>query len=363
MQLVKGVARVKPALCLPVLCMMVTLVFIPVAASGQSDDAKPPIGIIDFYGLRTISQAKVKQALQIKEGDAIPNSEQDFHKFQNDAEQRLQSVPGVAEARLNFVCCDANKTILYVGVQEKGAPALTFLTAPQGKVRLPDDIVKAGAAFVAAFVEAIQKRDFGDDGAEGYSLMHYPAVRAVQEQFPKLAAQHLSQLRDVLHNSADADQRALAAQVIAYGAERQAVAADLSEAIRDPDGEVRNNASRALWLMAAYGQKHPEAHLHIPAEPFVDMMNSIDWTDRNKSSLALFALTENRDPALLALLRQRALPSLVEMARWRAQGHAFPACAIVGRIANLPEDEIKKECWSGDREVVITAGLKAGATN
>jgi hypothetical protein len=48
-------------------------------------------------------------------------------------------------------------------------------------------------------------------------------------------------------------------------------------------------------------------------------LNPIEWTDRNKSSLALEMLTESRDPALIADLRARALPSLIEMARWKSE--------------------------------------------
>jgi len=328
----------------------------PAASAGQ-----PPIGIVDFYGLRTISVAEARQALRIKEGDVIPGAE-GLERFKQDAEQRLESLPRVGEARLNFVCCNADKTILYVGIREKGTPALAYRTSPQGKVRLPEDVRKAGDDFQHAFMEAVEKRDFQEDDSQGYALDHYPAVHAVQEHFVILAAKNFSVLRDVLDNSSDPHERALAAQVIAYGGNRQAAAQDLAEAVHDPDGEVRNNATRALWLMARYAEKHPESHITISAEPFVDMVNSIDWTDRNKSSLVLVPLTESRDPALLRLLGKDALPSLVEMARWKAEGHAFGACVILGRIANLEEDTLKKQC-SSDREAVISAAVKSSAAH
>jgi len=58
------------------------------------------------------------------------------------------------------------------------------------------------------------------------------------------------------------------------------------------------------------------------------MLNSIEWTDRNKSSLALYRLTENRDPKVLTILRRKALRSLVEMARWKTLGHARAAFTL-----------------------------------
>jgi hypothetical protein len=353
------------ALFISVLCFLLTSTCSPsqAAPTGQSEIHLPPIGIIDFYGLRAISPAQAKQALQIKEGDAIPDTAEGFKKFQQDAQQRLEALPGVLEARLSFICCNADKTILYVGIAEKGSPVLSFLAAPQGKVRLPENIVKAGEDFQAAFMEAMQKRDFEEDDSQGYALNHYPAVHEVQERFITLASKNLSILRDVLHNSSDAGQRALAAQVIAYSADREVVAQDLAEAVHDPDGGVRNNATRALGVLAGYAQKHPELHITISAEPFVDMLNSLEWTDRNKASMVLVPLTETRDPTLLTLLRQHALPSLIEMARWKAQGHAFGACVILGRIASLQEDKITNQCWNDDREGVISAALKSSKTN
>jgi len=353
------------AVLTPVLCLMLSSVSAaPQAAPSEQSEIHPPqIGIIDFYGLRAIPLAQAREALRIKEGDTIPASQESFEKFQHDAQQRLQSLAGVEAARLLFVCCDADKTILYVGVQEKGAEALMFRTAPRGKVRLPQDIVKAGDDFQQAFTKATEARDFAEDVSEGYALDHYSAVKAVQEHFVILAAKHLNILRDVLSNSADAGQRALSAQVIAYSTDRHVVVRELAAAAHDPDAGVRNNATRALGILAGYAQRHPELHISISGAPFVDMLNSLDWTDRNKSLLVLFSLTENRDPALLSLLRESALASLIEMARWKAHGHAFGACIILGRIGSMPEDKIDSQCENDNREPVISAALKSSKTH
>ncbi|PYS28898.1 MAG: hypothetical protein DMF75_18070 [Acidobacteria bacterium] len=80
------------------------------------------------------------------------------------------------------------------------------------------------------------------------------------------------------------------------------------------------------------------------------MLNSIVWTDRNKSSLVLYTLTEERNPAVLSKLRERALLSLIEMSRWKSPGHAFGPFFILGRVGNISEDEIRKEWDSGKRE-------------
>ncbi len=82
------------------------------------------------------------------------------------------------------------------------------------------------------------------------------------------------------------------------------------------------------------------------------------WTDRNKSSLALVRLTEHRDPAILAELRQHALPSLKEMARWKVSGHAYAPFFLLGRVAGFAEKEINEAWEHGDHAAFVDAAAK-----
>jgi hypothetical protein len=323
---------------------------------GQSDSQLPAIQTIDFYGLRTVSQAQVRKALQIKEGDVPPESPLP-------AQLRIEAVDRIMRARLNFVCCEKGKTTLYVGVQEQDVPDLQFRAAPTGSVRLPFDVLPTGAAFQQAYTMALEAGDHAEDQSEGHSLMHFSEARAAQKKFISLAALHPAILHDVLRNSADAHQRALAAQILAYAADKRDVTADLIYATRDPDDEVRNNATRALWIIAKFGQRKPELQIQVPPTVFIDLLNSLVWTDRNKSSNALLEITFNRDPAVLAEIRAKALLSLVEMARWKAIAHAQASLFLLGRIGGMSEDDIQAAIDRGDRESIISAGLKAAAAS
>jgi hypothetical protein len=53
-------------------------------------------------------------------------------------------------------------------------------------------------------------------------------------------------------------------------------------------------------------------------------------------------------------IRDRALPSLIEMARWKTLAHALPPYLLLGRIAGLPDDAVKEAWTRGDREWVIS---------
>lgn len=296
----------------------------------------------------------MRQAIRFKEGGQAPETPVP-------ARLRLEALPGVAKAHINFVCCDEGKLIVYVGVAEMGAPTVEFRAAPTGTVELPNDVVQAGQDFEATFSKAVEAGDFAEDQDQGHALARFPPMRAVQMQFIQLAALHLSRLHDVLRNSRDAKQRALAAEVMGYAADKREVVDDLVYGMRDPDGDVRNNSARALWLIALLAQRSPQLGIHVPPDPFIELLNSIVWTDRNKASLALSEITDNRDPAILARLRESALPSLVEMARWKVMGHAQPALYLLGRIGGLSEKEIQDACDRNDREVVISAAMKAAA--
>ena len=308
----------------------------------------PRIGIIDFYGLRKVSEAKVRKALGVREGDPLPRSK-------GDAEERIDAVPGVVESHLEAVCCDAGKMILYVGIEEKGAIHFDLREPPEEDVVLPEEITSTYRRFMENLEAAIRRGESGDDVTHGHSLVSNPEARAVQEQFIPLAKDHLAELRNVLRNSSEEEQRATAAYVIGYAPNKREILDDLQYALKDPDSGVRNNAARNLVALAVLARLDPESGLKIEPTWFIEMLNSLSWTDRNKALWALQTLTDKRDPSVLEQLRDRALPALIEMARWKSLGHALPAYMLLGRIAGLPEQQLLDGWNRGDREFVIAA--------
>ena len=61
------------------------------------------------------------------------------------------------------------------------------------------------------FLEAVEKAgrrgNVGEDLTQGYSRIADLSARAIQDMFPVLANEHLAELRAVLHNSDDEQQR------------------------------------------------------------------------------------------------------------------------------------------------------------
>lgn len=338
----------------------------PESPAGAKDTAETrpqvtpgdTIGIVDFYGLRAVTQQQVRNVLGLKEGDRVPQSASEA----GEAVQCLEKVPGVVRARLERVCCDQNgRVILFIGIQEKGAPRFIYRPAPTGRAALPPEMVVTYHRFDEALAASVQRGDVGDDVSQGHSLAANPAVRAIQKQFLADAAAHLGTLRQVLRNSSVAEQRQMAAWILGYAPDKQEVVNDLLDAVRDADEGVRNNATRVLMAIAALAQRQPERGIHIEATPFVAMLNSIVWTDRNKAALVLMSLTANRPAQVLDQLREQALPSLVEMARWKSLAHAQAAYFLLGRVAGLEENALWQAWTRGERERVIARALKGAS--
>ncbi len=307
--------------------MLRSLVFL--LAPGLLAAQVPRVGVIDFYGLRKLSEERVRKVLGVQEGDRLPASK-------GALEEKLEQIPGVVMARVEAVCCAGDRAILYVGIEGRGAPHFEFREPPAGAARLPDDILESYREFLRAFEQAARAGDTAEDMSAGHPLAANAAVRAWQEKFQVIASANLALLRDVLRNSDQPDHRATAAAIIGYAAKKEAVIPDLQYAMQDADESVRANAMRALGAIASAGFK---------VEPtwFVEMLNSIVWSDRYRAAQALTGITAARSASVLSYLRERALESLQEMARWKTPAHAWPAFVLVGRIKGLTEEQIEAE--------------------
>jgi len=172
------------------------------------------------------------------------------------------------------------------------------------------------------------------------------------------ATRNLTELRRALRESSDATQRSLAAQILGYVANKQDVVGDLVYGMSDPSDEVRNNAMRALAVFANAPSSVARPIVHVPYEPFIRLLGSLVWTDRNKASWALMGLSERRDPRLLRKLRGEAMSALVEMANWKSEGHALPALILLGRIAGQSDEATQAALSRGERESIINGALK-----
>lgn len=326
-----------------------------VSLLAAADNITPRIGLIEVYGDHKVSAQKIRAALNAKVGDPLPSRQE--------AEMRVDKVPGVLVSRVEAACCSGTGMILYVGVEERDSPHVEYHQAPTGAMTLPAGLLDGYRKLLDNAAASLRGRNADQDLTNGYSLMADPESRDLQLSFLPAVAENLALLDHVVRQSADSEQRAAAAYLLQYGPRgphtNRVIVDALQYALRDQEDEVRENAVRALQAVAIGGKLHPEQQIHIEPTWFVELMNSVVWTDRHDATLALVNLTEARDPETLQLLRDRALPSVVEMARWHDLQHALPAFILAGRLAGLDEQQIKTAWIGEDRESVLKQALNS----
>lgn len=308
--------------------------------------AQPRVGWIEIFGTKKVSPARIEKALRVKAGDAIPAS-------RTELEENLQDVPDVVRANVEAFCCQQGQVILYVGIEERGANAFQLRPEPDKDVALPPEITAVYRDFAAALSRAASRGETQEDLSQGHSIMADLTCRTLQQRMIGLAELHEDKLREVLRQSEDPEQRAIAAYVIGYSKDKSKVIDDLQAAVQDPDEGTRRNAARALKAIAYYGSLNPALNLRVQPTWFVEMLNSSSLSDRLEGANSLLSFTEKPNEYVIANIRDRAMPSLFEMSQWQYLPHALPAYLLLGRVSGKTDQEMQ-DAWSrGERENVI----------
>ncbi len=330
--------------------LLVVLLFGPVI-DGQ--DKPKRIGEIEFYGYAGLDVEKVRAAMPVREGDPFTTSDDIFLETINRIKKEIRRVTGHPPTDVAVVCCDAQGNyMIYIGLLGNSIRASRYNPVPQLKLRLPTRIVELYQQSNELNGVLVRKGVASEDDSKGYALSSDASLRANQLTMRAYVLSHEARLRRVLRSSADSEQRTVAANLLGYARQSRAQIADLVWASHDVDDGVRNDAIRALGVLAASG---PKVAKQISHEGFIEMVSSGSWTDRNKAGFLLKELSARRDPKLLGQLRSRALDSLIEMARWRNRGHADFARILLGRIAGIEESHLQQLVDAGQVDQIIQA--------
>ncbi len=333
--------------------MSVTRTLVALAVVCAAAAQAPVIGEISFYGLHKVTPEHILGALHLKAGDPLPPSK-------GELEESLEKIPGVVLGRVEAVCCEGSRAALFIGIEEKGAPHAVYHGEPAGEVTLPPELRDSYHQFVWAVERAASRGETAEDLTAGHPMMTDPEARAYTPEFIAFATSHLDQLRDVLRNATEPDQRAIAAAVIDYAPDKKGVVADLQYAVQDPEEAVRANAIRSLTAIGVLAARRPELGIKVAPTWFIELLNSIVLSDRVESAKALLTLTDHGDKIVLGQIREAGLPALIEMARWKTPRYALPPFLLLGRVAGLPDPQTQQSWQKGDRETIIAKALGAG---
>jgi len=321
-------------------------------ASAQEQPV--PIGAIDFYGYGGIDVDKIRAALPVHIGDSFPTMEAERAMSPKIREVVLQmtgkQATGVANVRID------KAYLIYIGLAGATMKKFPLNPAPTGSAVLTQKMLDNYNQKMDLWPKAVAA-GAADDQSNGYPLSSIPELRTVELTTRDLALQNEDLILNVLKTAADPKQRIAAADALGYAKQSPTQIDALVEASHDPDSYVRNNATRALVVLA---QSNPKTAAQIPAEPFIEMLSSESWTDRNKAGFVLQSLTAGRDPKVLSALRAQALDSLIEMAKWHEAGHAYPFRIMLGRIGGIDEKQLNEMAGKNDQvDAIITAARNA----
>lgn len=313
--------------------LLILVAILIATAPALSQEESFPIGAIEFYGHAGVDADRLRSALLLRVGDQVVSGTK--QKIVADITRAIKQKIGRDVADVAPVCCDERgRLLVYVGLRDESAPQTVYNAEPRGSARLSPTAITVHRDAEEALSEAMRKGVSGEDDSRGYALSVDPEARAKQLALHQYAARHSTSVRHVLASASDVEQRQIAAEILGYADRSREQIRALVLAGHDVDSGVRNNAIRALVVLARSSR---EASAMIPAECFIDLLNSGIWTDRNKSVALLAVLTTGGDARLLACLREQALASLIDMARWSNRGHADNARLLLGRIAGIDE--------------------------
>ena len=328
-----------------------SLAIVVMLTAGLSQTENVRIGQIDFFGTLGIDVQKVRSELNVLEGEEF--SEDKISALRDRINRAIELSVGHVSTDVSPVCCDDHQNlIVYVGLGGRNTVRIPVLDAPTGSTCLPTRAINLYDQAMDAVKEAVMKGNAGEDDSRGYSLSNDPGLRARQLAMHNYALAHERTLKRALQGCKTPEHRRAAAEILGYARRSAGQVAALVRATHDGDPDVRNNALRALWVLA---MASVEASAEIPGQDFVDMLNSGNWHDRNKAGALLASLTVVRPRPLLERLRTTALPSLIEMAQWENPGHAYSSRVLLGRIAGLDDAQIQNLIATSSVNKIIAA--------
>ena len=313
------------------------------------------IGVVNYFGYSGIDLAKIRSQVPLRPGDTITHAT--FSKAPTNAV--VERLTGHQTTDLNITCCDDKRQLLiYIGLAGASSHPSSPNSPPDEAVRLEPAALDLYDQGTAALEHAVSSGDTGEDDSKGYMVSNDPALHKINLAMRAYATNRETEFIHVLERAAEPRQRQVAAELLGYVPRSSRQIDALAKASNDSDDNTRNNAVRALSVLSSARDAEP---LHINPTPFIRLLFSGKWTDRNKASLFLSHLTDQRDSALLAALRKRALPPLIEGASWSEDpGHSIPFLVILGRIGGIKDDKLMQLIGAHDIQVIIHSAQDSG---
>lgn len=323
----------------------------------QDDDMEHhtfQVGEINYFGYGGLSLQKIRATLPLHVGDSLTHAT--FSKKPiNDA---ITAAIGKPPTDVDITCCDASQHLeIFIGLPGTTSHPVPSGPTPSGNTHLDPEGLHLYEEEQSLLMQAVARGTAGEDDSLGYMVSKDPALKTLNLAMRSYAIGRESELKQVLQTASDLEDRRAAAALLGYVRSSNTQAEALSQAVTDPDSEVRNIAVRALFVLSAATNNHPK----INVGPILNLLYSGSWTDRNKASLLLLRMTDLRNVEVLQSLRKEAMAPLIEGGSWAdVPGHSTPFLLILGRIGGISDQNLEDLLKSGNKDAITSAAIAAG---
>lgn len=298
------------------------------------------ISTVDYFGesdIDTIQLANIASALEgndLRSGEALLRSE-------------LGKMKGVGQFTLKKVCCDANGVNIFVGLSSEKNLSKVRQRRTFTPAALPHNFFKTYQEYLTKLKVAVEKGESDDNLDHGYSLMKNEAVRALQVSLPDMVSPHQKMIAEVMCHSDQEEHRAAAAFLLGYCKNKSVSLRGFKDALNDPSPDVRNNVLRAMTAILVSEKQSVSRLMRAARSRIMEMLHSLEWTDRDKAMFALVAITERREQSFLDKLKRKAGSALEQMSKWKSRPHAMMAYVLLGRVAGKADEQIFQDWQAG----------------
>jgi len=157
---------------------------------------------------------------------------------------------------------------------------------------------------------------------------NHPQLEHMEDAFIEKTPGRMKELTAVLRGDRQANRRAAAAFVLAYGKDRKQVVDALLPSIDDPNASVRNNVVRVLVMI----QQDADTVV-VPLKAALHALRFPTTTDRNKAGYLLANIAEHASPAERMRIAREAGDTLIAMAAMQQPNNRDPAIKILEAIS------------------------------
>ena len=294
----------------------------PKQETAASRQPQPYISSLGVFGSSRVNETMLRQALG-KELDTW------LGKGLKGDETALQMELELAEkAKKKFDFAVADWTVMQffeptdlaihvtLDVVEKSdvSKRMPFKSAPKGEFKDPDGLLGAWRQYEEIALDLVEAGAITPD-TEKCPAVHCPfghthkKLKPFEKIFSEGVKKNEKVLVEILNQSAQMDDRASAAYLLAYLNEPNKVSSLLIPAIKDSEPLVRNNVLRVLGDIAERNKD-----VVLPSKPFLEAMEFPRSSDRSKAVFVVLMMSSGSQqvredvlktsvPALLAMLK------------------------------------------------------------